>query len=165
MVGTEIHLLVLVEDRGQAIILDHLGDRGPVVEMFDDVIDILGEAVDVGPEVRFEERLVFLIDLAQCPVGLVRKGGLLRILLQLLHQLNQLLLAASRLFGLNLGLLLRAPLQQYTFQTPDDDNRQDNILIFIGLEFAAQTLGGFPYFVGEIVEFWLIEGKGHQGST
>jgi len=89
LVRTEFQLLVLVEDGSQAIVLHHLSDGGPVVEMLDDVVDVLGKPVDVRAEIRFEQRMVFLVDPAQRPFGLVRERRVTG--LQVLHELRQFL--------------------------------------------------------------------------
>ena len=75
LVRAELQFLVLVQDRGQPVVLHHLADGGAVVEVLDDVVDVLREAVDVGAEVLFQQRVVFLVDLAQRPVGLVGERG------------------------------------------------------------------------------------------
>jgi hypothetical protein len=51
LVGAEGELLVLVEDRRQPVVLHHQRDGGAVIEVLDDVVDVLREAVDVGAEV------------------------------------------------------------------------------------------------------------------
>jgi hypothetical protein len=65
----------LVQDRSEAVVLHHLTDGGPVVEVLDDVVNVLRKAVDVGAEILFQEGMVFLVNLAQRPFGLVRKWG------------------------------------------------------------------------------------------
>ena len=52
-----------------------------------------------------------------------------------------------------------APGQQHAFEPPDDDDGQDDALVFIRLELATQALGGFPDFVGEVVELGFVEGE------
>ena len=79
LVRAKLQFLVLIEDRGEPVVLHHLADGGAVVEVLDDVVNVLREAVDVGAEVLLEQRVVFLIDLAQRPVGLVGKRRLLRV--------------------------------------------------------------------------------------
>ena len=61
-----------------------------------------------------------------------------------------------------MGFFALAPLDQHAFQAPDDDNGQDDRLVFVGFELAAQAFGGFPNFVGEIVEFGLVECGCHK---
>src|SRR5262249_41486384 len=85
IVRPDLQLLVLVQNRREPIVLHHLSDGGAIVKELDDLIYIFGEAVDVGAKVIFEQRMVFLVDLAQCPIGLVGKWRLLWILLELLY--------------------------------------------------------------------------------
>ena len=92
LVRAELQFLVLIQDRGQPVVLHHLADGGAVVEVLDDVVNVLREAVDVGAEVLFEQRVVFLVDLAQRPVGLVGERGLFGIEFQVLDQLGEFLL-------------------------------------------------------------------------
>ena len=106
--------------------------------------------------------MVFLIDLAQRPVGLVREGRLLGIQFQFLDQLGEFLLGELGPLGQDLGALGLAPGQQHALQPPDDDDRQDDALVLVGLELAAQPLGGLPDVAGEVVEFGFVEGKGHE---
>jgi hypothetical protein len=72
-VRPEFQFLVLIEDGGQAIVLHHLSDGGPVVDVLDDVVDVLGKPVDVRAEILFEQRMVFLVDAAQRRFRLVRE--------------------------------------------------------------------------------------------
>ena len=102
LVGAEREFLVLVQDRGQPVVLHHLADGGAVIEVLDDVVNVLREAVDVGAEVLLQQRVVFLIDLAERPVGLVGERALLGIQFQFLDQLGEFLLG-------QLGPVLRAP--------------------------------------------------------
>ena len=53
------------------------------------------------------------------------------------------------------------PVDQHALQPADDDDRQDDVLIFVSLELAAQPLGGFPDLVREVVELGFVEGEGH----
>jgi hypothetical protein len=76
LVGAEGEFLVLVEDRGQPVVLHHQADGGAVIEVLDDVVNILREAVDVGAEVLLQQRVVFLVDRAERPVGGVRERAL-----------------------------------------------------------------------------------------
>jgi hypothetical protein len=73
LVRTKREFLILIEDRGEPVVLHHQADGSAIIEVLDDVLHVLGEAVDVGAEVVFEQRMVFLIHLAQRPVGLVRE--------------------------------------------------------------------------------------------
>ena len=155
LVRAEFQFLVLVQDRREAVVLHHLPDGGPVVEVLDDVVDVLREAVDVGAEVLFEQRVVLLVDPAQRPVGLVgerRRAGF-----QALHQLGEFLLGELGPLGQHLGRLVLAPLDQHALQAADDDDRQDDVLVLVGLELAAQPLGGLPDLVGEVVELRLVQ--------
>ena len=77
LVRAEFEFLVLVQDRGEPVVLHHLADGGAVVEVLDDVVNVLGEAVDVGAEVLLQQRVVFLVDLTERPVGLVGERRLL----------------------------------------------------------------------------------------
>ena len=155
LVRAEFQFLVLVQDRGQPVVLHHLADGGPVVEVLDDVVDVLREPVDVGAEVLFEERVVFLVDPAQRPVGLVGERG--RAGLQALDQLGQFLLGQLGPLGQHLGRLVLAPLDQHALQAADHDDRQDDVLVLVGLELAAQPLGGLPDLVGEVVELGFVQ--------
>ena len=129
--------------------------------MLDDVVNVLGEAVDVGAEVLLQERVVFLVDLAERPVGLVRERRLLGIEFEFLDQLGEFLLGELGPLGQHLGALLLPPVDQHALQPADDDDGQDDVLIFVSLELAAQPLGGFPDVAGEVVEFGFVQGKGH----
>jgi len=42
-----------------------------IIEVLDDVVDVLRKTVDASAEVRLQKRVVFLIDPAEGPVGLV----------------------------------------------------------------------------------------------
>ena len=105
LVRAKLQFLVLIQDRGEPVVLHHLSDGGAVIEVLDDVVNVLGEAVDVGAEVLFQQRVVFLIDLAERPVGLVRERRLLRIQLKLFDQLGEFLLGELGPFGQHLGAL------------------------------------------------------------
>ncbi len=54
LVRAELQFLVLIQDRGEPVVLHHLADGGAVVEVLDDVVNVLGEAVDVGAEVLLQ---------------------------------------------------------------------------------------------------------------
>jgi len=160
LVRAKFKFLVLVEDRGEAVVLHHLADGRPVVEVLNDVVDIRREPVDIGAEVLLEERMVFLVDPAQRPVRLVGERGGAG--LQTFDQFRQLLLGQLGPLGKHLGRLVLTPLDQYAFKTADHDDRQDNALVLVGLELAAQPLGGFPDVAGEVVELGLVQGKEHR---
>ena len=140
-------------------------DGGAVIEVLDDVVNILGEAVDVVAEIFFEQRVVFLIDLAQRPVRLVGKRRLLGIELQFLDQLGEFLLGELGPFGQHLGASFLPPFDQDALQAADDDDRQDDILVFISLELAAQPLGRLPDLTGKVVKFLFIKRKCHDDRT
>jgi hypothetical protein len=57
----------------------------------------------------------------------------------------------------HLGGLWRPPVNQHAFQTANDDDGQDDALVFVGFELAAQALGGFPDVGSEIVELGFVE--------
>jgi len=160
LVRAELQFLVLVQDRGEAVVLHHLPNGGPVVEVLDDVVDVLREAVDVGAKVLFEKRVVFLVDPAQRPASLVGERG--RAGLEILHQLGEFLLSELGPLAAYLGRLVFAPLDQHALQAADHDDRQDNALVFVGFELAAQPLGRLPDLVGKVVELGLIQSKRHR---
>lgn len=54
-----------------------------------------------------------------------------------------------------------APDNQPAFEPADDNHRQDDVLVFVSLELAAQPLGGFPDFGSKVVELCFIECEGH----
>ena len=129
--------------------------------MLDDVVNVLREAVDVGAEVLFQQRVVLLVDLAERPVGLVRERGLLGIQFELLDQLGEFLLGELGPLGQHLGCLVLPPGNQHALQPADDDDRQDDALVLVGLELAAQPLGGLPDVAGEVVELGFVERESH----
>ncbi len=47
-------------------------------------------------------------------------------------------------------------------QPPDDHDGQDDALVFVSLELAAQPLCGFPDVAGQVIELGFVEGKGHE---
>ncbi len=55
-----------------------------------------------------------------------------------------------------------APVNQNTLEPADNDDGQDDALIFVGLELAGQALSGFPDVGGEIVEFGYLERKSSE---
>jgi hypothetical protein len=121
LVGAEREFLVLVQYRRQTVVLHHQTDRRPIVEVFDDVLDVLREPVDVGAEVLFKESVVLLVDQVQRPVGLVgkRSGGDLQAFDEfrqfLLGELRSLANTSARFFSANRSGRLQA----------DDDDGQD----------------------------------------
>ena len=147
----------MIQDRGKPVVLHHLPDGGAVVEVLDDVVNVLGEPVDVGAEVLFEQRVVFLVDLAERPVGLVGERACLGFSSSSLTSLaSSFSVSLGRLASTSARLVL-PPLDQHAFQTADDDDRQDDVLILVGLELAAQPLGGLPDLAGEVVELGFVE--------
>ena len=54
LVRAEREFLVLIQDRGEAVVLYHRADGRAVIEVLDNVLNVLGEAVDVVPEVFSE---------------------------------------------------------------------------------------------------------------
>jgi len=54
------------------------------------------------------------------------------------------------------GLVL-TPFDEHALQSPEDDDGQDDALIFVCLELAAQTFCGFPDVAGEVVELRFVE--------
>ena len=162
LVGAEREFLVLVQDRGQPVILHHQPDGCSIIEMLDDVVNVLRKAIDVGAEIFLEQRMVFLIDRAERPIRLVRERTLLRIQLQFLDQLRQFLLAELGATLEHISGFLLPPRNQDTLQPPDDDDGQDDALILVGLELPAQPLGGFPDVGSEVVELGFVEREGHK---
>ena len=163
LVGTELQFLVLVQDRRQAVVLYHLADGGAVVEVLDDIVDVFREAVDVGPKVCFQERVVFFVDLAERPVRLVGERG--RADLQPFHQLREFILGELGALRKDLGRLVPPPLDEDALQTPDDDYGQDDVLVLVGLELTAQPLGRLPDVAGKVVKVGLVQGKRHRFAT
>ena len=161
LVGAQGQFLVLVEDGGQPVVLHHQGDGGAVVEVLDDFLHRWREAIDVRAEVGLQQRMVFFIDLAQRPVGGVRERRQLGVDLQVFHQLGERVLGELGPLGQHFGTFGIAPGQQHAFEPPDDDDGQDDALVFIRLELATQALGGFPDFVGEVVELGFVERERH----
>ena len=161
LVRAKLQFLVLIQDRGEPVVLHHRADGGAVVEVLDDVVNVLREAVDVGAEVLLQQRVVFLIDLAERPVGLVRERRLLGIQFEFLDQLGEFLLGELGPLGQHLGALGLAPGEQHALQPPDDDDGQDDALVFVRLELAAQALGGFPDVAGKVVELGFVERERH----
>jgi len=53
----------LVEDGGQAIVLNHQADGRTVIEMVDDLFDVLGESVDIRTEILLKQRMIFVVHL------------------------------------------------------------------------------------------------------
>jgi hypothetical protein len=112
--------------------------------VLDDVVNVLRKAVDVFAEVFLQQRVVFLIDLAERPSGLIRERRLLGIEFQFLDQLGKFFLGELGPLGEHLGAFLLAPVDQHAFQAADDDDGQDDVLVLVRLELAAQPLGRFP---------------------
>ena len=162
LVRAEREFLVLIQDRGQPVVLHHEGDGGAVIEVLDDVIHVLREAIDVGAEVRLQQRVVFLIDRAERPVGGIGERALLGIQLQFLHQLGEFLLRELGSVLQHLSSLLHPPINKHALQTTNDNDGQDDALVFVGLELPAQPLGRFPDVGGEIVELRFVEREGHE---
>jgi hypothetical protein len=81
--------------------------------MLNDVIHVRREAVDVGSEVRLQQRMVLLVDLAERPVGLVREGALLGVQFQFLDKLGKLSLRELGPPAEHLGGLLFSPVNQH----------------------------------------------------
>jgi len=79
----------LIEDGGEPVVLHHQADGGAVVEVLDDFVNVFGKAVDVGAEVRLQERMVLLIDLAERPFGFVGEGGLFWVEFEFLDELGE----------------------------------------------------------------------------
>ena len=128
--------------------------------MLDDVVNVLREAVDVGAEILFEQRVVFLVDLAQRPVGLVGEWGLLGIEFQFLDQLGEFLLGELGPLGQHFGAFFSSRhFNQDALQAANDDDGQDDVLVFVRLELAAQSLGRLPDVTGEVVELRFVERK------
>jgi hypothetical protein len=44
--------------------------------------------------------------------------------------------------------LILTPFDQYALQAADHDDWQNDVLVLVGFELAAQALGGFPDLVG-----------------
>ena len=137
-------------------------DGGAVVEVLDDVVDVLREAVDVGAEVLFEQGVVFLVDLPQRPVGLVGERRLLGVQFEVFDELGKFLLGQFGPVGQHLGALVLPPGDEHALQPANDDDRQDDPLIFVSLELAAQPLGRFPDVAGKVVELGFVERQCHR---
>ena len=157
LVRAKLQFLVLIQDRGESVVLHHQADGGAIVEVLDDIVDVLGEAVDVGAEILLQQYVVLRIDLAQRPVGPVREGRLPGVEFEFLDEPGEFLLGERGPFGQHLGALGLAPGQQHALQPADDDDGQDDALVLVSLELAAQALGRFPDIAGEVVEFGLVE--------
>jgi hypothetical protein len=99
LVRAKLQFLILIQDRREPVVLHHRADGGAVVELLDDVVNVLREAVDVSAEVLLQQRVIFLIDLAQCPFGLVRERRLLGIQFEFLDQLGEFLIGELGPFG------------------------------------------------------------------
>ena len=127
--------------------------------MLDDFVDVLREAVDVRPEVFFKQRVVFLVDLPQRPVRLVGERG--RAGLQALHQLREFLFGKFGTLRADLASLILTPLDEDALQAAYHNDGQDDVLVLVGLELAAQPFGRLPDVTGEIVELGFVQGKGH----
>ena len=164
LVRAKLQFLVLVQDRGEPVVLHHLADGGAVVEVLDDVVNVLREAVDVGAEVLLQERMVFLIDLAERPVGLVRERDCCGFSSRSLTSLASSFSVSLGRFASTSARFVLAPVDQHALQPADDDDGQDDALVFVGLELAAQPLGGFPDVAGEVVELGFVEGKRHRSA-
>ena len=54
------------------------------------------------------------------------------------------------------------PIDQYAFQMSNYNDGQDDALVFVRLELAPEAFGRLPDFVGEVVEFLLVEGESHE---
>ena len=163
LVRAERQALVLVEDGGEPVVLDQLGNGGVVVEVVENVADVPGETVQIGAEVVFQQHRVFFGEAFQGVVGAVGKMRLGD--LQLLHQPVELdrLRFQLRALGEHFLAHLLAPLDEHALQPADDDDRQDDVLVLVGLELATQALGGLPDLVGEVVELGFVE-RQHGGN-
>src|SRR3990172_627824 len=153
---------VLVEDGGKPGVLHHTPDHSTIVEMINDILDVIGEAVDVIPEVLLHQGWVLFAYALQCPVGLIREWNFFGIEFEFLDQLLKLTIIDVRPFLTNLFGLLFPPVNQDTFQPPYNNDGQYNALIFIGLKFTAQPLGRFPDFIGKVVQFSFIQYRCHR---
>jgi len=105
--------------------------------------------------------MVFLIDLAERPVGFFGKRALFRIEFEFLDQPGELFLCELGQFSKHLGALGLALRQQHTLKPANDYDGQNDALVFISLEFAAQPLGGFPDVTCEIIELGFVKGERH----
>jgi len=54
-----------------------------------------------------------------------------------------------------------APLERHAFETADHDDGQDDVLVLVGLELAAQALGGLPDVARQVVELRFIQRERH----
>lgn len=106
--------------------------------------------------------MVFLVNPAERPVGLVGERRLPGVQFEFLDQLGEFLLGELGPLGQYLSAFVLPPLDQHAFQAADDDDRQDDVLVFVRLELATQSLGGLPDIPGEIVEFGFIERERHE---
>ena len=76
---------------------------------------------------------------------------------ELFDQLGQFLIRTVGSLGPDPRHLRLAPWDQHALQPPDDDDGQDNVLVFVRLELSPQTLGGFSNLVGEVVELGFVQ--------
>ncbi|TKS59444.1 MAG: hypothetical protein EWM72_02254 [Nitrospira sp.] len=164
LVRTEFQFLVLVQDRSEPVVLHHRADGGSVVEVLDDIVNVLRKAVDVGAEIFLQQGMIFLVDLAERPGGLVREWRLLGIKFEFLDQLGKFLFSELGTFGEHLRALLLPPRDQHALQPADDNDRQDNVLVFVGLELAAQPLGRFPNVASEVIQLGFVERESHLST-
>jgi hypothetical protein len=82
---------------------------------------------------------------------------LLGVEFELFDQLGQFLIRHGGPLGPDLRHLRLAPLDQHALQPPDDDDGQDDVLVFVRLELSPQAFGGFPHLIGEVVELGFIQ--------
>lgn len=76
--------------------------------------------------------------------------------------LPDLLFGKLRPLGPNICGLVLTPFDEHTLQPPDDDDGQDDALVFVSLELAAQALGGFLDVAGEVVKLGFVKRKRHE---
>ncbi len=155
-VGAELQLSVLVEDWSQPVMLRHLPNGGPVVEMLDDVVDVAGKPIDVGAEVFFEQDRVLLKHSAQSPIGPVGEGCGTH--LHALYEPGKLCFGDFGPVGQDFGCLVLSPRHQNALEAADYDDGQDDVLVLVGLEFAAQAFCRLPDFVGKVVQLGFVQG-------
>ena len=159
LLRAECGFLVVVEDRRQPVVAGHRSDGGVVVEMLDDLLHVLREAVQILAEVVFDQGRIFRIHRLQAQFGSVGERGLGQF--QLLEHGRELGAGQIGTARGDFGLHPCAPLDEHAFEAPNDDHRQDDVLVFVSLELAAQALRGFPDFSGQVVESGLVERKRH----
>ena len=76
-------------------------------------------------------------------------------------RLGEFLLVELGTLGKYLCRLVFPPFDQNALQAADDYDGQDDALILVRFELAAQPLGGFPDVAGEVIELGFVERERH----